>query len=335
MIMLVMRERHDVELRRLRHLMAVAEHRNFGRAAAACYLTQPALSRSIQALEAEVGAPLFDRGPRGVEPTDMGRLLLRHAAALDAGARDLDREIRLSKGLELGELRIGVGPWGGAVLVAPVIGRLHSQHPHLRMRVVVAPWRELPTRLRVRDVDIVVGALDQLQQLDDLERLGLSAHELVVVGRPGHPIASSAEVTLGDVLGFPIIGPGMDADATELLAGLAGTVGAGSATPSSGAELLTIECDSSEVLKQLLVESDALTFMPRFLVEDHVQHGRLIMVAGVDLGLRVRFGAAWLRGRTLGGAGTTFLDLLRAHDLGLRVGGDGDASGPRPTTTPV
>ncbi len=134
----------EVELRRLRHLIALAEHGNFGRAAAACYITQPALSRSIQALEAQVGATLFDRRRTGVELTDMGRLLLNHAVALEAGARDLDREVRLAKDLELGELRIGVGPWGGSVLVAPVVGQLHAQHPRLSMRVVVAPWRELP-----------------------------------------------------------------------------------------------------------------------------------------------------------------------------------------------
>jgi DNA-binding transcriptional LysR family regulator len=66
-----------MELRRLRHFLAVAEHGNFGRAAATSHITQPALSRSIQALEAEVGAVLFDRRPSGVELTDMGRLVLR------------------------------------------------------------------------------------------------------------------------------------------------------------------------------------------------------------------------------------------------------------------
>ena len=110
------------------------------------------------ALEAQVGATLFDRRRTGVELTDMGRLLLHHAVTLEAGARDLDREVRLAKDLELGELRIGVGPWGGSVLVAPVIGRLHAQHPRLSMRVVVAPWRELPPRLHARDVDIAVGS---------------------------------------------------------------------------------------------------------------------------------------------------------------------------------
>ena len=54
--------------------------------------------------------------------------------------------------------------------------------------------------------------------------------------------------------------------------------------------------------------------MPRFVVDDDLRDGRLAIVAGVDLGLRVRFGAAWLRGRTLGGPGTTFLDLLQTHD---------------------
>ena len=116
-----------MELRRLRHFLAVAEHGNFGRAAAAAHITQPALSRSIQALETEVGAVLFDRRTERVELTDMGRLVLRHATRARRRRTDLDREISLAKGLELGELRVGVGPWGGAVLVAGAVGRLHGR----------------------------------------------------------------------------------------------------------------------------------------------------------------------------------------------------------------
>ena len=298
-----------MELRRLRHLISVADHGNFGRAAAASYITQPALSRSIQALEAEVGAPLFDRRPTGVEPTDMGRLLLRHARALDAGARDLDREIRLAKGMELGELRIGVGPWGGAALVAPVIGRLHVEHPRLRLQVVVAPWRELPGRLTAREIDIVVGALTEIEPLEEFAIDGVSDHEVVIVGRRGHPLTASAEVTVRDGVAFPLVGPGVDSGAAEDLLGLLGSASA----PPTDPEVFAIECDSSDVLKRLLVETDALTFMPRFLVEDELRDGRLAIVAGVDLGLSVRFGAAWVRGRTLGGAGAMFLDLLRTH----------------------
>jgi DNA-binding transcriptional LysR family regulator len=311
-----------VELRRLRHLIALAEHGNFGRAAAACYITQPALSRSIQALEATVGATLFDRHHTGIELTDMGRLVLRHAVELEAATRDLDREIRLAKDLELGELRVGAGPWGGSVLIAPVIGRLHALHPGLRIRVVVAPWRELPARLRAREVDIVVGALGEIEALDGLEMLRLSVHDTVVVGRHGHPLTVTSDVTLGDVFEYALVGPGMDSDAAELLVGLAGAVSDGRATPRADSKLLAIECDSSDVLKRLLLESDALTLMPRFVVDDDLQQHSLAIVAGVDLGLRVQFGAAWLRGRTLGRAGTKFLELLRAHDETLRRAAD-------------
>jgi len=314
-----------MELRRLRHLISVAEHGNFGRAAAASYITQPALSRSIQALEAEVGAPLFDRRPTGVEPTDMGRLLLRHARALDASTRDLEREIRLAKGMELGELHIGVGPWGGAALVAPVIGRLHSQHPGLRLRVLVAPWRELPGRLATREVDIVVGALRGIELLEEFDIDGVTDHDMVVVGRRGHPLTETGGVTVRDLTAFPLVGPGMDSEAADLLVGLVSSPTAPVAAPLSNTPAPTtgvfgIECDSSDVLKRLLVETDALTLMPRFLVDDDLRDGRLAILAGVDLGLRVRFGAAWVKGRTLGGAGAAFVDLFRTHNQAASSG---------------
>ena len=70
------------DMRRLRHALALAEHRNFARAAAALHITQPALSRSIQALEEGMGVLLFDRSPRDVEPTAFGELVLRHARGL-------------------------------------------------------------------------------------------------------------------------------------------------------------------------------------------------------------------------------------------------------------
>ena len=148
-----------MELRQLRHLMAVVEHGSFSRAAEAVHLTQPALSRSIQALEASVGAPVLERNRGAIQPTDVGQLLLTHARLLDTVTRDLERDIALTQGLELGELRIGVGPYGGSALVGPAIGQLNRAHPGLRLKTVLAPWQELPDRARARDVDLIVVAV--------------------------------------------------------------------------------------------------------------------------------------------------------------------------------
>jgi len=130
-------------------------------------------------------------------------------------------------------------------------------------------------------------------------------------------------VTVRDLTAFPLVGPGMDSEAADLLVGLVSSPTAPVAAPLSNTPttgVFGIECDSSDVLKRLLVETDALTLMPRFLVDDDLRDGRLAIVAGVDLGLRVRFGAAWVKGRTLGGAGAAFVDLFRTHNRAASSG---------------
>lgn len=193
-----------IDLKRLRHLTALVQHGNFHRAAEALHLTQPALTRSIQAIEAHVGAPLLTRHRTGVEPTELGRLLLHHAGVLEGQVRDLDRELRMAKGLALGELRVGVGPWGGAVLVGPVVGRLNARHPGLQLKLVLAPWQELPERARAREVDVVLGELREIEQLPDFECAPLSSHEVCVVARAGHPLTQKTELRLADLFEWPL-----------------------------------------------------------------------------------------------------------------------------------
>ena len=198
-----------MELRQLRHLIAVVEHGSFSRAAEAVHLTQPALSRSIQALESEVGAAVLERNRGAIVPTDIGHLLLTHARLLDTVTRDLDRDIALTRGLELGELRIGVGPYGGSALVGPPIGQLNFAHPGLRLKTILAPWQELPDRARARDVDIIVVELSQVQQMEDFAVQGLTEHAMVPVCRPRHPLTLMASPTLADVFGYPVAGPSL------------------------------------------------------------------------------------------------------------------------------
>ena len=112
---------YPFELRHLAYFREVARQLHFRKAAETLAVAQPALSRSIQALEAEVGTAVLERNRGAIEPTDVGRLLLTHARQLDSATRDLERDIALTQGLELGELRIGVGPYGGSALVGPAI----------------------------------------------------------------------------------------------------------------------------------------------------------------------------------------------------------------------
>lgn len=311
-----------IDLKRLRHLTALVQHGNFHRAAEALHLTQPALSRSIQALEAHVGAPLLTRQRTGVEPTELGRLLLRHAGALEAQVRDLDRELRLTRGLALGELRVGVGPWGGSVLVGPVVGRLIAQHPGLQLKLVLAPWQELPERARAREVDVILGELREVEQLADFECAPLQAHEVCVVARAGHPLTRKPQLQTADLFDWPLAGPHLPLNALQALQAMAEAAGVPPERLRPG--LLGVTCDSSGILRQVLQTSDALSFMPRFMAEGSGESSGeekgeqgLVTLPVPGLTQSVRFGAAWLRGRTLGGIGEKFVEMLRAHDAAL------------------
>ena len=303
-----------MELRQLRHLIAVVEHGSFSRAAEAVHLTQPALSRSIQALESEVGAAVLERNRGAIVPTDIGHLLLTHARLLDTVTRDLDRDIALTRGLELGELRIGVGPYGGSALVGPPIGQLNFAHPGLRLKTILAPWQELPDRARARDVDIIVVELSQVQQMEDFAVQGLTEHAMVPVCRPRHPLTLMASPTLADVFGYPVAGPSLTPAFASVLQDL---LPAHLRAQQQKRGLLAVECDLSGMLKDVLRHSHAISLMPAFMVAAEVAAGQLVCLPGVELGLRVRFGCAWLKAGTLAPVAARFMELLAEHDRSL------------------
>jgi len=303
-----------MELRQLRHLLAVIEHGSFSRAAEAVHLTQPALSRSVQALEAEVGAALLERSRGEMTPTEIGRLVLGHARSLDLATRDLQRDIALTKGLELGELRIGVGPFGGSALVGPAIGRLNQLHPRLQVKTVLAPWQELPERARAREVDLIVLELSQVQAMDYFALKALSEHPMLNVCRPQHPLTQLRQPTLADIFAYPSAGP-------TPTAAMVNAIMAAIPEPMRDSlqkrGLLTVQCDLAGMLKDVLCHSDATALLPTFAVAQELALGLLVALPDIDMGLRVRFGCAWLSARTMSPVAERFMELLVAHDRSL------------------
>src|ERR1700760_4580694 len=126
-----------MEIRHLRYFIAVAELRNFTKAAEASFVAQSALSQQVGRLEHEVGAPLFTRGRRGAELTPAGELLLPHARRLVADEAWARAELRSYLGLEQGRLSIGViQTSASAVDVAGLTARFYRGHPGIELRVV-------------------------------------------------------------------------------------------------------------------------------------------------------------------------------------------------------
>src|SRR5262245_23923847 len=113
-----------MDLRKLRHMLVLTEELNFVRAAARLHLTQPALSRSIRALEEELNCQLFDRDPQGVRVTPVGQQVATRARQLLLDAGSLQQEVDMLLRREFGNVRLGAGPLALASLLPSVLAEM-------------------------------------------------------------------------------------------------------------------------------------------------------------------------------------------------------------------
>jgi LysR family hydrogen peroxide-inducible transcriptional activator len=124
-----------ITLRQLRYVDALAHHGHFGRAAEACAVSQPALSMQVRDLEAALGTPIFERGPRQVRLTGFGESFVQRAREVLRAADELAEMARASRGTLSGPLRIGVIPTVAPYLLPRIVGELTRQYPGLDLRL--------------------------------------------------------------------------------------------------------------------------------------------------------------------------------------------------------
>ena len=146
-----------MELKSLRHFVALVEHQGFARAGEAIGLSQPALSRSIQTLEQRLGCDLINRGGKGVELTPQGQLVLEHARRLLAGSTALRNALRQFNDLEAGELLMGAGPFPAAGLLPRVLGQFNRRYPGVRVHMEVQHWVALRNQLLAEQLELFVA----------------------------------------------------------------------------------------------------------------------------------------------------------------------------------
>lgn len=191
-----------MDLVQLRHFQAVARHQHVSRAAAELGVAQPALSRSIARLEAELGVPLFDRRGRRVELNRFGSaFLIRVSSALD----ELDQARR--------ELDDAAGRAGGTVAVAAetlrplteVVAGFLAMHSGTRVRLVQSSGPAMPERLRTGEVDLCIAS----QPLGDadLDSVELLTEEVLLAVPPEHPLAGRGRIAAGELAGVPFVAP--------------------------------------------------------------------------------------------------------------------------------
>ena len=189
----------------LRHLLSLAQTGSFSKSASALFLTQPALSRSIRALEVELGQPLFDRIGRRSEVTPFGREVTARARQLVGAAEDLrDSGSQMARG-KAGTLRIGLGSGPGAMLMSPLLMHMATHHPQLRLEISRGSTELLERSLRERTIDALVVDARSLVPAPDLRATETYEMRGAFLCRRGHPLTRKrGGVNFDQLLVYPI-----------------------------------------------------------------------------------------------------------------------------------
>ncbi|MCA5894981.1 LysR family transcriptional regulator [Isoptericola sp. NEAU-Y5] len=189
----------DLDLRKLRYFVAVADRLHFGRAAEELHIAQPVLSRQIRALEHDLGTSLFNRDSHGVTLTDAGRQLMDDAGPLLASAHAVRRRVSASA---LGSRRLVVGFRAG-IPVIPAARVFEARHPDVVVDVQRMEWDDQATMLLDGRVD--VGYVRLPIDETGLRLTPLYTEPLMAVLPTGHRLAGKDEVSESDLAGEPLV----------------------------------------------------------------------------------------------------------------------------------
>lgn len=183
----------------MRYVIAIAEEKNFTRAAERCFVVQSSLSHQLKALERELGVALFARSSRRVELTAAGEAFLVQArASLDAAERAAS-EAAAANGQIRGSLTVGVIPTVTTIDVPAALGRFHRAHPAVRIRLRGGGSDEFIAAIGAGSMDVAVLGLPDSTRPTGVDTRVLARERLVAVVSAAHPLAGRRRVRLEDL----------------------------------------------------------------------------------------------------------------------------------------
>ncbi|WP_306190097.1 MULTISPECIES: LysR family transcriptional regulator [unclassified Streptomyces] len=194
-----------MDLQQMRYVVAVAETRNFTRAAERCCVVQSSLSHRIAGLERELGVRLFARSSRRVELTSAGAAFLAGARECLAAADRAAADAAAAAGVVRGRLAVGVIMTTAAVDVPELLQRYRARHPDVQVLLRSGRSDELVAAIRGGDLDIAFLGLPEGERPSGVESVVLDHDRHVLVVPAGHRLAGASRLTLREIAEEPFV----------------------------------------------------------------------------------------------------------------------------------
>jgi LysR family transcriptional regulator, hydrogen peroxide-inducible genes activator len=298
-----------ITLRQLRYFAALAQHRHFGQAAAACAVTQPALSMQIRDLERELGVDLVERRPGDVTLTDAGAEIARRGDGILLATQDLVEFARHRGQVLGGRVQFGIIPSLAPYVLPRILPELHRQYPELHVELRETQTKQLMSELGRGALDVVMLALPMAEP--DIETLALFDDPFLLAVPAADPRAADVRVGAGEIDQQRLIlleeGHCLRDQALAYCAG------------KRGAGPMGLGATSLATVMQMVANGYGVTLMPKVAVEVEVRDPRikLLRFAAPEPGRTI--GLAWRR-TSPRKADFTGLGRVIVEALGLDVG---------------
>ena len=242
--------RTQIDIKRLRYIVEIARCESITTAAEMLSLTQPALTRSVAEVEAELGTKLFHRMPRGVQLTEAGQRFVQRARQVIVDVDDLIHDIKDSSDALSGRLRIGMAPAAYSEFALPELTTIAEHHPEVRIDLIGGSVQEMCPRLLRGELNLLIGPLSYLKRWKELDIVEVRKQHLAVLLKKDHPLSKQAKVQEAELLSYPVILP---SSVEPLYSDTAQRYAHHEMHPPQP----RYTCDSFETVKALLNASDA------------------------------------------------------------------------------
>jgi LysR family transcriptional regulator of gallate degradation len=258
------------QARRLQVFIKLCETHHMQTVASLLGLSQPAVSSTLKVLENGCGQSLFERTPRGLQPTRASHDILFAIRRALNELRHIDTDITALRGALHGVVHVGALPLGRTRILPEAIVRLMAEHPGIQVITNESPFDLLATELRAGDVDFILGALRSSTYASDLVGESLLTEEMVVLARRDHPLCGNGNLQnhLGNARWvLPRAGSPARTMLEECFAGF------GIPAPSP-----VVESADMAIIRGLLLRSDMLAAVSAHQLEQEITSGELCIL---------------------------------------------------------
>ncbi len=290
-----------MELHTLQVFLTVATEKSFSRAADRLLRTQPAVSLSLQRLEAELGEKLIDRSAKDLVLTDAGRTVLDYARRFENLRQEMDNSLAELRDKSAGTLTVGANE-SSALYLLRHIEKFRRLHPKIHVRVRRSLSSKIPNELL--DGNLELGVISYDPPDERLTSTVIYTDALTFVVSPKHPLARRKTVSISDLaaetfIAHNVISPYRDVVLREFQQ---------RRVPLN----MPVEMPTIETIRKMVQNNEGVAFLPRMCVEQEIEQGLLCEVKVKEMHVDRKIRLVYPARRALSHAALAFLELVQA-----------------------